>query len=136
MRRKRSIATPGVKAGSSRCSRASDPARAQRAFEGLDERLRSDYRQQQFRNSIAETAFVPKSTLDKPLPDDAVFFGEVGLSGEARSVGQVERRLAEARRLGFRTAFIPSRSLPKTMPDGLAVVGVEDVNRMMERLFR
>jgi peptidyl-prolyl cis-trans isomerase D len=31
---------------------------------GLDERLRSDYRQQQFRDSIAETAFVPKSTLD------------------------------------------------------------------------
>jgi peptidyl-prolyl cis-trans isomerase D len=31
---------------------------------GLDERLRSDYRQQQFRNSIAETAFVPRSTLD------------------------------------------------------------------------
>jgi len=31
---------------------------------GLDERLRADYRQQQFRNSIAETAFVPKSTLD------------------------------------------------------------------------
>jgi peptidyl-prolyl cis-trans isomerase D len=31
---------------------------------GLDERLRSDYRQAQFRNSIAETAFVPKSTLD------------------------------------------------------------------------
>jgi peptidyl-prolyl cis-trans isomerase D len=31
---------------------------------GLDERLRADYRQQQFRDSIAETAFVPKSTLD------------------------------------------------------------------------
>lgn len=31
---------------------------------GLDERLREDYRQQQFRNSIADTAFVPKSTLD------------------------------------------------------------------------
>ena len=31
---------------------------------GLDERLRSDYRQAQFRNSIAETAFVPKTTLD------------------------------------------------------------------------
>src|SRR5512140_3205695 len=31
---------------------------------GLDERLRSDYRQQQFRNAIAETAFVPKTSLD------------------------------------------------------------------------
>src|SRR5471030_2962756 len=31
---------------------------------GLDERLRQDYRQRQFRDSIVETAFVPKSTLD------------------------------------------------------------------------
>jgi DNA repair protein RadA/Sms len=85
---------------------------------------------------LAVVAAVASSAVDRPLPDDAVFFGEVGLSGEARSVGQVERRLAEARRLGFTTAYIPTRAVPKTTPDGLRVVGVEDVNRMMERLFR
>ena len=85
---------------------------------------------------LAVIAAVASSALDRALPDDAVFVGEVGLSGEARSVGQVERRLAEARRLGFASAFVPSRAVPKTTPDGLRVVAVEDVNRMMERLFR
>ena len=85
---------------------------------------------------LAVIAAVASSALDRALPEDAVFVGEVGLSGEARSVGQVERRLAEARRLGFATAFVPSRAVPKTTPDGLRVVAVEDVNRMMERLFR
>jgi DNA repair protein RadA/Sms len=64
-----------------------------------------------------------------------VFIGEVGLSGEARSVGQVERRLGEARRLGFTSAFVPARAVPKNA-EGLRVIAVEDVNRMMERLFR
>ncbi|HEX6589280.1 MAG TPA: DNA repair protein RadA [Longimicrobiales bacterium] len=85
---------------------------------------------------LAVIAAVASSALDRALPDDAVFVGEVGLSGEARSVGQVERRLAEARRLGFASAFVSSRAVPKTTPDGLRVVAVEDVNRMMERLFR
>jgi DNA repair protein RadA/Sms len=42
------------------------------------------------------------------LPPDAVACGEVGLGGELRRPGQLERRLAEAVRLGFRRAIIPS----------------------------
>ncbi|HEX6642522.1 MAG TPA: DNA repair protein RadA, partial [Thermoanaerobaculia bacterium] len=83
---------------------------------------------------LAVLAAIASSALDKPLPDDAVFIGEVGLSGEARSVGQVERRLAEARRLGFTSAYVPARAMPKT-GDGIRAIAVEDVNRMMERLF-
>ena len=85
---------------------------------------------------LAVVAAVASSALDRSLPDDAVFFGEVGLSGEARSIGQVERRLAEAARLGFKAAYIPSRAVPKSTPDGLRVVGIDSVNRMMESLFR
>jgi len=85
---------------------------------------------------LAVVAALASSALDRALPDDAVFIGEVGLSGEARSVGQVERRLAEARRLGFGSAFVAARAAPKTAPEGLAVVPVDDVNRMLERLFR
>ncbi|HUF13828.1 MAG TPA: DNA repair protein RadA [Longimicrobiales bacterium] len=85
---------------------------------------------------LAVVAAVASSALDRALPDDAVFLGEVGLSGEVRSIAQVERRLAEARRLGFSSAFVPSRAVPSSAPDGLRVVGIENVNRMMERLFR
>ena len=44
-----------------------------------------------------------------PLPYDAIFCGEIGLSGEVRSVGQMESRLKEAAKLGFKKAYIPEK---------------------------
>ena len=41
------------------------------------------------------------------MPADAVVFGEVGLSGEVRAVGQADLRLKEAAKLGFHSAFSP-----------------------------
>ncbi len=55
-------------------------------------------------------AALASALLDRPIPGDAVFVGEVGLGGELRSVSQLERRLGEAERLGFRTAFVPGRA--------------------------
>jgi DNA repair protein RadA/Sms len=54
---------------------------------------------------------VASCALDVRVPGDMVAIGEVGLSGDLRSVGQVERRLAEAERLGFRRCVLPSRAL-------------------------
>jgi DNA repair protein RadA/Sms len=48
------------------------------------------------------------STLGRPVPDDLVAVGEVGLAGELRQVGHLSRRLAEADRLGFRRALLPA----------------------------
>jgi DNA repair protein RadA/Sms len=50
---------------------------------------------------------IASSFRDAPIPGDVVVMGEVGLSGELRSVGQLERRLNEAERLGFRRAIVP-----------------------------
>jgi DNA repair protein RadA/Sms len=47
------------------------------------------------------------SLLNKPLPEDAVAFGELGLAGEVRQVVATERRLAEARSVGCKRAFVP-----------------------------
>ena len=52
------------------------------------------------------------SFRDVPLPPDLVAVGEVGLGGELRPVAQMDRRLEEAMRLGFRTALIPKRQAP------------------------
>jgi DNA repair protein RadA/Sms len=52
------------------------------------------------------------SFRDAPLPPDLVAVGEVGLGGELRPVAQMDRRLEEAMRLGFRTALIPKRQAP------------------------
>jgi len=42
------------------------------------------------------------------VPEGAVFFGEIGLSGEVRAVGQSENRLKEAQKLGFSRTYLPT----------------------------
>jgi len=51
---------------------------------------------------------VASAIADRPFPSDLVACGELGLSGEIRSVPQLERRLGEAHRLGFRSAIVPA----------------------------
>ena len=58
---------------------------------------------------LAVALAVAGSVADRPLPPQAVAFGEVGLAGELRPVSGMPRRLAEAARLGFRTALRASR---------------------------
>jgi DNA repair protein RadA/Sms len=59
---------------------------------------------------------------------DLAIVGEVGLSGELRSVGHLERRLAEAAKLGFRRAVVPAAAMKRlTLPDGLAVTGARTI---------
>ncbi|MDX1674265.1 MAG: DNA repair protein RadA [Longimicrobiales bacterium] len=69
--------------------------------------------------------------LDRTTATDAVFVGEVGLGGEIRSAGQIERRLSEAERLGFRTAFVPART--RAVVD-LELVKVATVSELLEAL--
>ncbi|MET1027071.1 MAG: DNA repair protein RadA [Dongiaceae bacterium] len=45
--------------------------------------------------------------LNRPVPEDVIVFGEIGLSGEVRMVAQAEQRLREAGKLGFRRALAP-----------------------------
>jgi DNA repair protein RadA/Sms len=75
------------------------------------------------------------SVLDRAVPGDAVFIGELGLGGEIRPVGQVERRLGEAARMGFHTGYLAPRARPRQLPSGMAVVGTEDVRSLIDRVF-
>ena len=54
---------------------------------------------------------VISSLLDKPVPDDLVAIGEVGLGGELRNVTNLDYRLKEAQRMGFTKAIVPAHSL-------------------------
>jgi DNA repair protein RadA/Sms len=76
-------------------------------------------------------AAVASSLLDRPIPADALFVGEVGLGGELRPPGQLERRLGEAERLGFRSAFVPPG--PRVEAD-LDLVRVASVAALLEVL--
>lgn len=54
---------------------------------------------------------IASSFKEKVIPSDTVVIGEVGLGGEVRSVSQIEIRLKEAQRLGFKKALIPKNNV-------------------------
>lgn len=65
---------------------------------------------------------------DFQIPDDLVFIGEVGLGGELRGVSQLEKRLSEAAKLGFKKAIVPKQSMKNIIiPKGMEVIGVKTV---------
>ncbi|MFL1461660.1 DNA repair protein RadA [Roseococcus sp. DSY-14] len=59
---------------------------------------------------LAVAAALVSAMTDRPTAPEAVYFGEVGLSGEVRQVSQAESRLREARKLGFGAAVLPRRT--------------------------
>jgi DNA repair protein RadA/Sms len=78
---------------------------------------------------LAAAIALVSSVRDRPVPADLAAVGEIGLSGELRSVGQLDMRLNEAARLGFGTVIIPrplGRNKPR-VPDGLAVLPARSV---------
>lgn len=62
---------------------------------------------------LAAALALVSSLTDRVIPDDLIAFGELGLSGECRSVSNLEARLREAERLGFKKAVIPFRNVEK-----------------------
>jgi DNA repair protein RadA/Sms len=65
---------------------------------------------------------IASSVKDQPVHADMAFFGEVGLSGELRAVSQLESRLKEAAKLGFKRCAVP-RS--RQLRNGVALKGLE-----------
>lgn len=62
-------------------------------------------------------------------PPKTIVFGEVGLTGEVRAVGQIKERLAESEKLGFRKAIIPKANMRSLDYKGkLEVAGVDNVS--------
>jgi DNA repair protein RadA/Sms len=68
---------------------------------------------------------VISSVRDILIPPNTVVIGELGLGGEVRMVNQIDSRLKEAAKLGFKKAIVPKSCLPiKTKFDDLEIVGV------------
>ena len=85
-------------------------------------------------SDLAVIAALVSSVADRALPEDAIFLGEVGLAGELRSVSQIERRLAEAARTGFRRAYVPARAARKSEKD-FEVVPIADLATFLARVL-
>jgi DNA repair protein RadA/Sms len=86
---------------------------------------------------LAVAAALVSAASDRPVPEDTVVFGEIGLSGEIRAVGQAEQRLKEAAKLGFERAWTPPRRGSKARaaaaPAGL---GVEELGHLSDLVGR
>ncbi len=68
------------------------------------------------------------SLRDRPLPQDLVVFGEVGLAGEIRPVPSGQERISEAAKHGFRRAIVPAANVPKKAPEGMQIFGVKKLS--------
>ena len=71
---------------------------------------------------------IASSYKNRPIAEDVIMFGEVGLSGEVRAVTMPEQRVAEAKKLGFKTCVIPEVSV-KAVGEvrGVTIIGVKSV---------
>jgi len=81
---------------------------------------------------------VISSVKNLPLPRELAVFGEVGLSGEIRSVSQPAARIREARSLGFELVMMPEGSLQQLDSDnrqGIKCLGVSSVRQALAKVF-
>lgn len=78
---------------------------------------------------------VSSSFKNIPIPNDVIAIGEVGLTGEVRSVNQIEKRIKEAEKLGFKKCIIP-KSNKKLLKDTykLDIIGVQNISEAMRCL--
>ena len=85
---------------------------------------------------LAIVAAVASSFLDKPIAEETMVLGEVGLTGEVRAIGQVDARISESRKMGFSRCLAPESNL-KRLPDikGIEIMGVRTVTEAVENLF-
>ena len=87
---------------------------------------------------LAVIAAILSSNFDISLSADSCFCAEVGLSGEIRPVSQVDRRISEAAKLGFKKIYISSFNKKDSFSqnDAIEVIPVSDVPDLCRRLFK
>ncbi|MFH1508618.1 MAG: DNA repair protein RadA [bacterium] len=75
------------------------------------------------------------SFTQKEVLADTVIFGEVGLSGEVRSVNQVDKRVAEIIKLGFKKVIVPKANLSmlKTFDQKIKIIPVQSVSNALKQ---
>lgn len=86
---------------------------------------------------LAVTLAVASAFLDKPVPQDLVILGEVGLSAEVRSVAQITNRLNEAEKLGFTRCIMPKNNLKgkaDVKSKALQLIPVTTVREALDKL--
>jgi DNA repair protein RadA/Sms len=82
---------------------------------------------------LAAAAAIWSSCEEKAFPQDWVWLGELGLTGEVRRVSQIEVRVEEAKKLGFKTAVVPQGSLDRLKKlKGIRLIPISRVREIVE----
>ncbi len=85
---------------------------------------------------LAVVAAIMSSNFDIAISRKTVFIGEVGLSGEIRTVTRIEQRVAEAQKLGFEVAVIPKGNLKGVKDNyGIKLIEVGKIEEMLRYIF-
>ena len=86
---------------------------------------------------LAIIVAILSSDLDFSIPKDICFAGEIGLSGEIRSVQRINQRITEAERLGFKQIFISKYAkFEKQANTKIKIIAVSKVGDILKALFR
>jgi DNA repair protein RadA/Sms len=83
---------------------------------------------------LGVAAALASSFRNRPVAPGTVLFGEVGLAGEVRGVGQAALRVREAQQMGFKRCLLPSRNVPKDA-GGIQLLGVDTLDEALGLLF-
>lgn len=84
---------------------------------------------------LAIALAVTSSLMDRGVDSDVIALGEIGLSGEVRSVSQTQKRLREAARLGFGRAIMSTKSSSGVSADGICTACTTSVRTAIDMAF-
>lgn len=84
---------------------------------------------------LAVVLAIMSSYKNVPIPSDTIVFGEIGLSGEIRSVSMAEQRVNEAKKLGFKRCILPKVSKDSLGSiHGIELIGISNVSEALSRV--
>jgi len=80
---------------------------------------------------------IASSFQNRPVDADLVLLGEIGLTGEIRTVMQLDARLIEAKRLGFKRCIVPhsAKKTKNLLTDGMEIIFAKNLSEVFERIF-
>lgn len=79
---------------------------------------------------------IASSMKDQPIDEKTIAFGEVGLSGEVRSVSTPQQRVKEAKKLGFTTVILPEVCRKQALEvEGIEIIGVKNVREAIQAIL-
>lgn len=102
-------------------------------FSGLDVYMNvvGGFRLDETAGDLAVALSLYSNIIDKPLMEDLIAFGEIGLGGEIRSVSHTVQRIREAQRIGFNVCIIPKASMNEVRKEkfNIRIFGVSNLKQ-------